>query len=145
MRQRSNTRAAGLGVAILGLVLAGACSAPATPAPTAVPAPLPAASAAAPPAAPPIVASAAPTSAPPTSTRTTRATSSKRSATTAKKSSAGCGRRAVAAGTFDPSCSEYQGYLDPGRGGGRGPSSGDLQSDYADCVTEKSVAECRDS
>ena len=111
-------------------------------APIAASAPLPAASAAAPPVAPPIAASAAPTSAPPVSTRTTRATSSRRSATTTTKSSAACGRRAVPAGKFDPSCSEYQGYLDPGRGGGRGPSRGDLQSEYADCVAKKSIADC---
>jgi len=39
---------------------------------------------------------------------------------------AGCAARAMAAGKFDPSCPEYQGYLDPG-GPGRGPTSGDLQ------------------
>ncbi|WP_339122680.1 hypothetical protein [Pseudonocardia sp. D17] len=39
----------------------------------------------------------------------------------------GCGERAVAAGRFDPSCAEYQGYLDPGTRAGRGPTSGDVQ------------------
>ncbi len=48
----------------------------------------------------------------------------------ARSSGAGCGRRAVTAGVFNPSCSEYQGYLDPGRAGGRAPSSGDLQTEW---------------
>ena len=33
-------------------------------------------------------------------------------------------------GRVQPSCSEYQGYLDPGRAGGRAPSSGDLQTEW---------------
>lgn len=48
----------------------------------------------------------------------------------ARSSGAGCGRRAVTAGVFNPSCSEYQGYLDPGRAGGRAPSSGDRQTEW---------------
>ncbi|WP_433030649.1 hypothetical protein [Actinomycetospora sp. CA-053990] len=48
----------------------------------------------------------------------------------ARSSGAGCGQRAVSAGEFNPSCSEYQGYLDPGRAGGRAPSSGDLQTEW---------------
>jgi len=36
----------------------------------------------------------------------------------------------MAVGRFDPSCPEYQGYLDPG-GAGRGPTSGEIQSQYA--------------
>ncbi|GAB2906405.1 hypothetical protein GCM10027047_00750 [Rhodococcus aerolatus] len=40
----------------------------------------------------------------------------------------GCGGRAVSAGIFNPSCSEYQGYLDPGVAGGRAPSSSDIQT-----------------
>lgn len=39
----------------------------------------------------------------------------------------GCGGRAVDAGVFNPGCTEYQGYLDPGTRGGRAPSSGELQ------------------
>jgi hypothetical protein len=42
----------------------------------------------------------------------------------------GCGQRAVNAGKFNPSCSEYQGYLDPGKAGGREPNSGDKQLQY---------------
>lgn len=144
MGSKSVCRAVGLAMASLALVIASACSSPAAPALVAGPSPLPAARAAAPPGAPPLVPNPAPTSAAPTSTRTTRATPSKRPSTTTKKSSAGCGQRAVAAGKFDPSCSEYQGYLDPGRAGGRGPSSGDLQSEYANCVAKKSVADCRE-
>lgn len=43
----------------------------------------------------------------------------------------GCGRAAVASGTFDPSCSEYQGYLDPGEAGGRAQTSGESQLEWA--------------
>lgn len=43
---------------------------------------------------------------------------------------AGCGRRAVTAGTFNPSCDEYQGYLDPGTAAGCAPSSGDVQQQW---------------
>lgn len=42
----------------------------------------------------------------------------------------GCGQRAVDAGRFNPACAEYQGYLDPGRAGGRPANSGDLQHDW---------------
>lgn len=59
--------------------------------------------------------------------------SSERSSTSRRAgadTSPGCGQRAVARGRFNPSCQEYQGYLDPGRAGGRGPSSGDLQTEY---------------
>lgn len=34
------------------------------------------------------------------------------------------------AGRFDPSCSEYQGYLDPGTAAGREPTSGEIQMQY---------------
>src|SRR3954447_14327694 len=79
----------------------------------------------------------------PTSTRaTTAATSAKtpRSTparatttrpTTRARSTAGCGRRAVNAGRYDSSCPEYQGYLDPGTRAGRGPTSGEIQLQYA--------------
>jgi hypothetical protein len=43
----------------------------------------------------------------------------------------GCGRDAVASGTFDPSCSEHQGYLDPGEAGGRAQTSGESQLEWA--------------
>ncbi len=46
-------------------------------------------------------------------------------------STVGCGAKAMAAGKFDPSCPEYQGYLDPGESAGRAPSSGDIQRQYA--------------
>ncbi len=45
-------------------------------------------------------------------------------------STAGCARRAMAAGKFNPSCPEYQGYLDPGTAGSRAPTSGELQQAY---------------
>lgn len=48
----------------------------------------------------------------------------------ATSSTKGCAAAAMAAGRFNPSCPEYQGYLDPG-GPGRGPTSGDIQSQYA--------------
>lgn len=32
---------------------------------------------------------------------------------------------------FDPSCSEYQGYLGPGTAAGREPTSGEIQAQYA--------------
>ena len=81
-----------------------------------------------------------PTAAPATSSRapsSTRATtraatpSTTRSRSSTADTSAGCGGRAVARGVFNPSCSEYQGYLDPGKAAGRAPSSGDIQTQYA--------------
>ncbi len=39
----------------------------------------------------------------------------------------GCAARAMAQGTFNPACSEYQGYLDPGTAGGRAQTSGEIQ------------------
>jgi hypothetical protein len=42
----------------------------------------------------------------------------------------GCAQAAMAAGRFDPSCGEYQGYLDPGTSAGRAPSSGEIQYAY---------------
>jgi hypothetical protein len=45
-------------------------------------------------------------------------------------STAECGERAVERGVFDPTCSEYQGYLDPGTSAGRGPTSGEIQEQY---------------
>jgi hypothetical protein len=41
-----------------------------------------------------------------------------------------CAARAMAAGRFDPSCSAYQGYLDPGTSAGRAPTSGETQMQY---------------
>lgn len=78
-----------------------------------------------------------PTTEPTTAPTTTRApaTTTRAPATTTQapaskpNSTAGCAARAMAAGKFDPSCPEYQGYLDPG-GPGRGPTSGDLQHQY---------------
>jgi len=57
-------------------------------------------------------------------------TPSASSRSTTRSSGAGCGQRAVSVGEFNSSCSEYQGYLDPGRAGGRAPSSGDLQTEW---------------
>jgi hypothetical protein len=42
----------------------------------------------------------------------------------------GCAQRAMAAARFNPACGEYQGYLDPGRSAGRGPTSGEIQHAY---------------
>jgi hypothetical protein len=72
-----------------------------------------------------------PTSTARTTTSSTRRTSTtRRTARPAADTGTGCGGRAVARGVFNPACSEYQGYLDPGRAAGRAPSSGDLQHDY---------------
>lgn len=48
----------------------------------------------------------------------------------ATTSGADCAARAMAAGRFDPSCSAYQGYLDPGTSAGRAPTSGETQMQY---------------
>lgn len=74
---------------------------------------------------------------------TTTTTKTPKHSSTSTTNGAGCGQRAVTAGVFNPSCSEYQGYLDPGLSGGRAPSSGDIQNAWADCTATKSVAECR--
>jgi membrane protein involved in colicin uptake len=42
-----------------------------------------------------------------------------------------CAAAAMARGKFDPNCSAYQGYLDPGTSAGRAPSSGDVQREQA--------------
>lgn len=47
--------------------------------------------------------------------------------TDSQASAPGCGQHAVSAGQFDPSCAEYQGYLDPGTVAGRAPTSGEEQ------------------
>jgi hypothetical protein len=61
---------------------------------------------------------------------------------TSSPGSAGCGQRAVTAGTFNPSCREYQGYLDPGTAGGRAPSSGELQLQYLCQTGQAPKSEC---
>lgn len=141
--ERSGGRSAGnaarwaLGSVIVGVVAAAAVVltsvAPAEPGVTAAdvvdvapvaPAPLAAAS--------PVTAAPATTPSTPTTTNA-RATASEerpRTTRTPARSSAGCGPRAVSAGEFDASCSEYQGYLDPGSSAGRGPTSGELQTQY---------------
>ncbi|MBW0101602.1 hypothetical protein [Pseudonocardia sp. KRD291] len=48
-----------------------------------------------------------------------------------EKSGGGCAQQAMVAGRFDPSCSDYQGYLDPGTSAGRAPTSGETQMQYA--------------
>lgn len=48
-----------------------------------------------------------------------------------RKPGDGCAQQAMAAGRFDPSCSAYQGYLDPGTSAGRAPTSGEIQMQYA--------------
>lgn len=47
------------------------------------------------------------------------------------KSGGDCAQQAMTAGQFDPSCSAYQGYLDPGTSAGRAPTSGEIQMQYA--------------
>ena len=95
---------------------------------TAVP-PAPAASSA-----PPATATATAAVAPPVAagTTTARPTTKKSTPSTSKNkadTSSGCGKRAMAAGKFNPSCKEYQGYLDPGSSADRGKSSGEIQSE----------------
>lgn len=48
-----------------------------------------------------------------------------------KQSDGDCAQQAMAAGQFDPTCSAYQGYLDPGTSAGRAPTSGETQMQYA--------------
>ncbi|GGM80613.1 hypothetical protein GCM10012275_59090 [Longimycelium tulufanense] len=55
----------------------------------------------------------------------------------------GCGTRAVAEGVFNPACSEYQGYLDPGTSAGRGPTSGELQFEYGCRMGYIPSAQCK--
>lgn len=50
---------------------------------------------------------------------------------TTKHSDGGCAQQARTVGQFDPSCSEYQGYVDPGTAAGRAPTSGETQMQYA--------------
>ena len=79
-----------------------------------------------------------PSPAPPATTTTpppSKTPTSSTAPTTTRSSSsgdtgAGCGPRAAARGAFNPGCPEYQGYLDPGRAAGRGPTSGDIQHAY---------------
>lgn len=84
--------------------------------------------------------SAVPSTTPPPSTirprQTTTARPTPTTTTTTTKapvqktdSVPGCAGRAMAASKFNPSCPEYQGYLDPG-GPGRGPTSGEIQHQY---------------
>lgn len=79
--------------------------------------------------------SAVPSTTPPPSTTRPRQTTTARPTTTTKApvqkadSGPGCAGRAMAASKFNPSCPEYQGYLDPG-GPGRGPTSGEIQHQY---------------
>jgi len=42
-----------------------------------------------------------------------------------------CAAAAMKRGKFDPNCSAYQGYLDPGISAGRPPTSGDVQREQA--------------
>ncbi len=55
----------------------------------------------------------------------------------------GCAARAMQAGKFNPSCAEYQGYLDPGTSAGRGPTSGELQQQYGCAQGYIPKAQCR--
>jgi hypothetical protein len=49
----------------------------------------------------------------------------------------------VTAGVFNPACSEFQGYLDPGVSAGRAPNDADIQNAWMNCIAVKSTAECR--
>ena len=70
----------------------------------------------------------------PTSTSTsTPAPTTKTPAKPKPRSTTGCAARALAAGRFDPTCPEYQGYLDPGSRAGRGPTSGEVQTRWWNC------------
>lgn len=79
-----------------------------------------------------------------TTTKSTKAAapSSTRSRSSSADTGPGCGQRAVARGVFNPSCAEYQGYLDPGKAAGRAPSSGDLQTQYACEQGQLPASEC---
>jgi hypothetical protein len=93
----------------------------------------------------PVVAPTTASPAPPAPTRTaspsnsgtaTRSAAPTKRSRTAKPKPAtrrttSCAERAMQAGRFDPSCSEYQGYLDPGTAAGREPTSGEIQMQYA--------------
>ena len=59
-----------------------------------------------------------------------KAAADKLAAARAATAKTGCGQRAVTVGKFDPSCAEYQGYLDPGTAAGRAPTSGEIQHAY---------------
>jgi hypothetical protein len=61
---------------------------------------------------------------------TTASSSSVRFATPPTRATRDCAARAMAAGRFDPSCPDYQGYLDPGTKAGRAPTSGEMQMMY---------------
>jgi hypothetical protein len=54
----------------------------------------------------------------------------------------GCAARAMAKGTFNPACDEYQGYLDPGTAGGREPTSGEIQRQNLCRAGQIPKAEC---
>jgi hypothetical protein len=118
---------AAAGVFLVGMAVGGWTSpptpvtAPALPvaAPPIVPASAP----------PPAATTTSPTSTSHTSPASTHQTTTRTTVRPAADTGAGCGHRAVARGVFNPACSEYQGYLDPGRAAGRAPSSGDLQHD----------------
>lgn len=64
-------------------------------------------------------------------TRRSRGPQPAEKAQATKKSDGDCAQLAMAAGQFDPSCSAYQGYLDPGTPVGRAPTSGEIQMQYA--------------
>ena len=103
-------------LALIGLTACGSTAAPAPAVPT--PSPVVAPASMVPPPAP--VTTPAPTTTLPAPTTTTPHAAG----------GPGCGERAVAAGTYDPSCSEYQGYLDPGGAAGRAKTSGESQQEY---------------
>ncbi|MET7989867.1 hypothetical protein ABZU76_03050 [Amycolatopsis sp. NPDC005232] len=119
------------------LLAAASCAAPAAPQPA------PVSTSASPPTAPqralvsPPAAPLSATSPPPSPTRASappQSTSTPRTTRTSPKpkirdTRPGCGQRAVNARKFNPSCKEYQGYLDPG-GPGRGKTSGETQREW---------------
>ena len=126
---------------IVGPGLVGCSTAPATPAP------VPAAATVTTPQVTTTTPTPTTSPAPAAATTTTRpttvvTTAQARKKTSTSSNSAGCGQRAVTAGKFNPSCKEYQGYLDPGTAGGRSPTSGELQLQYLCQTGQVPKSEC---
>ncbi len=130
-------------VTLVGAGLAGCSTSPAAPPPVVAAAPVsttPALTTAMP-TTPPTPAPTAATTRPKPIVKST--TAAKATAKNSSKfSSTGCAQRAVTAGKFNPSCQEYQGYLDPGTAGGRAPSSGNTQLQYACQTGQAPKSEC---
>ncbi len=122
---------------VIGALTAGAIAVAVTPsdAEPVVVAPVPAAAPVITPPAPAVVPAPARTAEASPTRSAAPSTTTKRSRTAAPRtktrSSTSCADAAMQAGQFDPSCSQYQGYLDPGTAAGREPTSGEIQAQYA--------------